>query len=76
MDIPKDIMEAANACVDRFTYMNDTHWREFVAEAIMEERERCAKKVEGIAETAALQPKGFGLFKKVAAQAIRNPSNK
>lgn len=42
-EIPDDVREAANKCMDRFTYMNDTHWREFVAEAILAERERAAK---------------------------------
>lgn len=44
--IPDDVMKAANECTDQFRWWNDTQWAEFVARAIMKERERCAKIAE------------------------------
>lgn len=40
--IPADIMQAATNCTMQFKPSNDSHWTDFVAEAILEERQRCA----------------------------------
>ena len=46
MQIPDDVMEAANRCVSEFRWNNDSQWHIFVARAIFAERERCARIAE------------------------------
>ena len=49
-DIPEDIIKAANECVANFRWSNDNQWDRFVAQAILAERNRCAKIADDEAE--------------------------